>query len=96
MFEDSRDESDSSVESEPCFKGIDALKKQASRKDGLLFDNLLFKEDGTLKYSLEEKKHKKYALYVTLKGPIGTPFEVILIVDLNSSYEIGVPAVWGL
>lgn len=89
MFADSSDESDSSVESETCFKGIIALKKQASKPDGLLFDTLILKEDGTLKYSLEEKKHNKYELYVTLKGPSGTPFQVIFIFDINTSWETG-------
>ena len=83
MFAGSSDDSDSSIESECCFKAIDALKK-ASRKNGLLFGTLIFKEDGTLKYKLEEKKHNKYELYVTLKGPIGTPYEVIFVFDLNN------------
>lgn len=83
MFADSSDESDSSVESEICFKAIIALKKQASKTDGLLFDILILKEDGTLKYSLKEKKHNKYELCVTLKGPSGTPFQVIFIFDIN-------------
>jgi len=74
MFAGSSDDSDSSIESECCFKAIDALKK-ASRENGLLYGTLIFKEDGTLKYKLEEKKHNKYELYVTLKGPIGTPYE---------------------
>ena len=87
MFAGSSDESDSSMESETCFKGIVALKRQASMTDGLLFDTLILKEDGTLKYSLEEKKHNKYELHVTLKGPSGTPFEVIFIFDMNFSWE---------
>ena len=70
------------------FKGIEALKNQATRIDGILFGTLILHEDGTLKFTLEPKKNNMFELFITLKGPIGTPLEVTLIFDKNLSFKI--------
>ena len=64
---------------------MDAVKEHASEKDEILFDTLILKEDGFLEYALVEKRLNKYELRVTLKGPAGSPFEVIFIFDMNLS-----------
>ena len=89
MIADSTDESDVFIDSDwSNFKGIEALKKQALTIDGILFDTLKLRADGTLEYSFEARRNNKFELSLTLKGPIGTPLEVIFIFDKNPFLKI--------